>query len=367
VTIDNVIRVRSNYDGNDLVNGAIRNELVLPGGTQERVFARRSVLEALRTADQYLADRYGGDMHVVVVDAFRSQERQAAGFTRKLIEVLNGKITPSSDDLYDAGIAADGTFSLVRADRRSSLQIEARSHTEGLPGVRDIAERVKKSVLDVAQELVDISANVRVAGRHFQFPPSTLLNMDLPLDAHNNAHAGGGAVDAFLFSSGKLLNGHVPFDWVGVEASMDFLEDDANFDAYKARVQESPILQEHLRIQGIEGDITPAQWKFWRDAQRIMFHTMRRVGSTFFSDRACNGRGSFGGENWHFEPGNVVYDRRNRHTRVVYEGGFASQLPNSGNPGHALQKMGARKALAVWGGNGAHQQLRQGGFLDETA
>lgn len=364
VSIDGEIMTRPSYDGVDEVSGQFDQKLILPGGTEHGVYARRSVLEALKAANQYLSSRYPG-MRIGVVDAFRSKTRQVAGFSRKAMEVLGDNQQPDVPTLYKAGVTADGTFSLVRAVRDNSVYKEFVRDMEKSQEVIQLAEELGKDPSVVAIDLADVCANLRKASEVFSNTPTTPLNMDVPLNANNNAHAGGGAIDAFLYDAdGRMLNSHVPFDWVGPEAAMDFLEQDDSFDEFKARVRTNPMLQKHLEKQGITGEITESQWKFWREAQRIMFHVMTRVGATFFTDTACNRKSSdfFGGENWHFEPGNVAYDAASG--KPVYEGQSAGVVRDGGNPGHTLQKKG-RGVSAPWGGDAAHEQLRQKGLLKD--
>ena len=365
VDISGEIMTRSNYDGTDEITGEHRADLVLPAGTERGVYARRSVLEALKVANEYLSKHYGGDRQIGVVDAFRSRERQAAGFSRKTIEKLGKNRQPDISALYKAGVTADATFSFVRADRKSPVYQEFVRDLAASKEVIYLAQESGQDPKTVAMFLGDVCANLVRASKFFQETPSTPLNIDIPLDSNNNAHAGGGAVDAFLYDSkGRMLNSHVPFDWLGSEAAMDFLEQDDSFEEFKARVKEDPILQAHLAKQGIKGDITPAQWKLWKEAQRIIFYTMTGVGATFYSDTAKNRKSKdfFGGENWHFEPGNVVYDPATGEP--VYEDASARVVKDGGNPGHTLQKKGPGIS-APWGGDAAHSQLIQKGVLKE--
>ncbi|GEM_PF-2514960 len=363
VRIDNEIMTRPSYDGIDEVTGLYDKNLVLPAGTGS-VYARRSVLEALKAVNNYLEKYYGRGMQVGVVDAFRSKGRQVAGFSRKAIEVLAGDTQPNVSTIYKAGMIADGTFSLVRPFRDNPAYLEFVKDMGASKEVIDLAQELGKTPEAVAIDLADVCANLRKVSDVFQNTPATPLNIDMPLNANNNAHAGGGAVDAFLYDAkGRMLNGHVPFDWVGPEAAMDFLEQDGSFDDFKKRVKENPILQDHLEKQGLSGHITPAQWELWRTAQRVMYHVMVCVGSTFFSDTAANKNTPdfFGGENWHFEPGNVVYDVATREP--IYEGQSAGAVRDGGNPGHTLQKKG-RAVEAPWGGDAAHEQLVQKGIIE---
>ena len=359
VDIGNDIMTRGSYDGYDEVTGEFNEKLVLQGGTDGGVYARKAVLEALKAANQYLTNRYGTNaMMIGVVDAFRSRKRQVAGFSRKAVEVLDGNQQPDVPTLYRAGTTADGTFSLVRAFRNDPVYTQFVSDMAASKEVIALAAELGKDADTVAVDLADVCANLR-QGSNVVTP----LNMNLPLNSNNNAHAGGGAVDVFLYDgNGRILNGHVPFDWVGPEAAMDFLEQDDSFDAFKERVKTSPMLKAHLEKQGITGDVTEAQWKIFRDTQRIIYHTLTAVGSTFFTDSAVNKNSPdfFGGENWHFEPGNVVYAAATNE--VIYEAPSANVVRDGGNPGHTLQTKG-KGVEAPWGGDAAHAELKRRGIL----
>lgn len=89
---------------------------------------------------------------------------------------------------------------------------------------------------------------------------------------------------------------------------------------------------------------------------------MVRSGATFFTDTAVNRNSPdfFGGENWHFEPGNIVRDPANG--RFVYVAPSARVVWDGGNPGHTLQKRG-RNVAAPWGGDAAHADLIRRGVL----
>ncbi|MBI2453667.1 hypothetical protein HYV58_00640 [Candidatus Peregrinibacteria bacterium] len=361
VDMSGEIATRPSYDGIDTITGTYRSETVLPGGTARGVYGRKTVVETLKVANEYLQNRYGKGTEVVVVDAFRSKDRQVSGFSRIAIGELQGKQLPDCETLYKAGLKADGTFSLVRPEREHPVYKEFVRDISAMPDIKQLAEAVEKEVSEVVTGIADIAANLRHAKKFFPNAPLTPLSMDVPLNAHNNAHAGGGAVDAFLMHRGHILNSHVPFDYVGIEAAMDFLEQPDGLALYRAKVKESPVLQEHLRSQGIITEVTENQWEFWKQAQRIMFWVMKSTGSTYFSDTACNRANNFGGENWHFEPGNQVFNPAATEY-VVYTGAGYDQVQDAGNPGHTLQKLGP-KTPAVWGGDAAHKMLEEKGVL----
>ncbi len=364
VRIDGEIFCRPIYSGIDEVTGGFDANLCLPGGTEDGgMYARRSMLEALKVGNRYLAERYG-DMQVGVVDPFRSNERQSLGFSRLAIQALDGNQNPDIETLFNAGVTADNTFSLIRATRTAPQYLEFVRDMALTQEVKDLAQASGKDAMSVATILADVCANLRKASKTFSTAPATPLNMDLSLNGNNNAHAGAHAVDAFLYDSkGNMLNGQVPYDWMGgPEASMDYLENDANLARYNAKVKANPVLRRHLEKQGITGEVTEKQWQFWKQVQRIMYHTFHRIGATFFSDTQANQDSPdfFGGENWHIEAGNVAYDVATR--KPLYVGTAAKFVRDGGNPGHTLQKYGPN-VPATSGGDAGHAQLIKRGIL----
>lgn len=362
VNMSGEIQCRTPYDngGIELVDGSFNPNLLLPGGVIDGgVYGRRSLLEGIKKANRLLSEQYPG-AEIVVIDAFRSVKRQAMGFSKILNQVLKGNVNPSLSELYDFGSKADGVFSSVRADRQDPIAMEFIGDMHKNQQIADIARATGKSVQDVVNELLDMSANVRYSAKAnvFSETPSVPLNMDVPLVFSNNAHAGAGAIDAFLFIGEKLANGQIPYDYVGVkginlgdigvQGAMDYMENDANFDEYRKQVLINPQLQRHLDRLGV-GEVTWQQWIEWRDAQRIVFHVMVAVGATIFSDTQANRTDNWGRENWHFELPPLDKD---------------GNPLLGGNPGRALQTMGIKRAVATWGGVGAHEQLRKRGLLE---
>lgn len=157
----------------------------------------------------------------------------------------------------------------------------------------------------------------------------------------------------FHLTSTKLFKYFATFAWVNPDRnSAEYTESNENFDQFQKKAPKNPLLSEHLKRLGIDPqNISLKQWLFWREANRILHHTMRAVGATYYS--AADPKQ--GGENWHKEQGNIV--RNPANGEVIHTGGFADRYPESGNPGHALQKMAKGKATAVWGGKGAHEQI----------
>ncbi len=345
VALSDDIKVRDQYAGVELVDGSYNPRLVLPGGTGSSMYGRRGHVETLRAGNRLLAERYPG-MEMMVVDTFRSGVRQASGSSRLAIGKLGGNMNPDLATLYKAGIDGDKVFSLVRADREHPDAQEFLQDMSLHGDIAMICEIHRESMETVLFNLLDIAANMRAARPHLSGVPNLPLNVDVPLNFQNNAHAGGGASDLFLFENGNIANGQIPYDFSGIQGAMDYMEYPENFDAYNAFLRsgtpDAEYLKTHLQKLGIDGDVTSEQWIKWRDAQRIIFHTMKAVGATFFSDTAKSGDDFWGAENWHFE-GHQESDVRN------------------GNPGHALQM----KGTAVWSGRGAHQQLRAMGVLED--
>jgi hypothetical protein len=187
-----------------------------------------------------------------------------------------------------------------------------------------------------------------VIGANTSLGPTS--EFEVPLDFETNAHAGGGAVDMMLVDrEGKLLS-LVPFDYVGEEASIDYLEDDENFERFKEHAKNKPELLRHLKKIGYNTleDFDFVAWEKIREALRVLYHLTKALGCTYYSAHP-------GGESWHFEPDGIALYAPDG--TLVYESPLAEYFqPGSGNPGHTLQKLGP-KAVAVYGGFSAHQQV----------
>lgn len=340
------VRTRPSYDGFNEYGDEKNESIALAGGLENgELVVREGVARALDHAQQILDDVFGGEFNIVALDGFRSRDRQAAGFTRIMKEVLAGNENPSITEMYDAGMTADGTFAWVNADTDSAeyaaiaseLMATAKEEIEAIAARK--GEVTSEVVEELIYEIITISANSKVgpaAGR------------GVPLIFENNAHAGGGAVDMmFTDRTGKLIN-KVPFDFVGPEAGMDYMEDYANFEKFLATARGKGTLKKHLERMGFASPeaFTQKDWEMIRNALRIRYHLMKAVGATYYSAHDSND----GGEDWHIEPGNVTFGLNGK---VVSQTESASRVFDSGNPGHALQKHG-RQATAVWGGSTAH-------------
>ncbi len=340
------IQIRAVHDGLDAYGNPHNPKTVLPGGLDSgKLVVRESVARALDLAEQQLNRFFAGQYHIIGLDGFRSRDRQMAAFTGTLKDHLKAHSGDNQTltELYDAGVLADGVNAWVDADSESAAyKALARELTESPiihEEIKDIAVKNQIPEEEVIFNLITISANSSIG---------PAKDRRIPLIFENNSHAGGGAIDVMLADKqGRILN-PVPFDYVGKEASIDFLESDENCDALIRRIQKSPEspLAQHFKNIGM-ANTTMKDIHILREAIRIVHHLMTAIGATYYSSHDSKQ----GGENWHYEPGNIVY---NLDGSVYHRAKSADEFPDSGNPGHALQKKG-RDATAVWGGKTAHE------------
>ncbi len=344
------IIVRPSYDGIDEF-GKKRDEIALPGGLFDgKLVVRETFAKDLSRANKLLEKAFGGAYRLAALDGFRSWVRQAAGFTRLLrvhmerLGVTENNLDDRVLDFIRAGNLADGTFSWVNADVTSvtygEVMGELLRDDKFMAQLKEYAvtlKDVKDQMTEAMYVYITISANSGI-GR--------AANRGIPLIFEGNAHAGGGACDIFLVNARGIPLNHVPFDWSGPEAGMDYLENGTNFGLFKAKIATEPVLAAHVKHYGITAE--NFQWKHWeilRDAIRVLYHLTKAMGWTYYSS-------DHGGENWHIEGGNIGYNPLTGEVVYVEEGTHA-QFPDSGNPGHALQISG-REATAVWGGASGH-------------
>jgi hypothetical protein len=335
---------RPSYDGIDEY-GFSRPEIALPGGLQDGVLVvRETFARDLDDADAILQRVFRGEYTLCALDGFRSRDRQAAGFTRLLRgHMQNLGVTAENADrripeFLKAGNLADGTFSWVNANVSSAeynaVSAELSTDVGFMQQLQEYSEESGDG--DAMYTYITVSANSGI-GR--------AANRGIPLVFENNAHSGGGACDVFLLSgNGKPLN-HVPFDYSGPEAGMDYLEDDSHFEQFRAKAMTDELIRAHLSVLGVPPE--SFEWQHWvrlRSAIRVLYHLTKAKGWTYYSS-------DHGGENWHLEGGNIAYDLRGR---VIGSERTSETHPDSGNPGHALQKHG-RDAVGVWGGHSGHQ------------
>lgn len=148
VNMANEIECRTPYDngGVRLVDRTLDSSLLLPGGTLDGgVYGRRSLLQGMKGANRILAGRYPG-AEMVIVDGFRSVKRQALGFSMILNQVLKGNVTPTTSELYELGLKADGVFSSVRADREDPIAMEFIDNMTASKEIQNIAKGAGRSV-----------------------------------------------------------------------------------------------------------------------------------------------------------------------------------------------------------------------------
>lgn len=343
---------RASYDGLDEYGNSFNAKIVLKGGLPEgKLVVRENVARALDYAQLLLTRFFAGEYSIVAIDGFRSRDRQMDGFTRTMKEVMEAKniTNPTLTELFEVGNTADGTFSWVNGDKKSAefqtLAQELLSDPTSQQEIQEIAtknlgegETLEDKIADVVYSLITISANSNIGPAKDQ---------KIPLDFEGNAHAGGGAIDMMLADKNGRILSPVPFDYVGEEAGMDFLESDENCDALIRKIQSEPnsILAQHFKKIGMSA--TMKDIRILREAVRIAYHLMKTIGATYYS--ADNPKD--GGENWHYQPGNRIYDLDGN----VYQSSESAETnPDSGNTGHTIQKKG-RDATAVWGGETGHK------------
>lgn len=344
------IQIRAVHDGFDAYGNPHNPNTVLPGGLADgKLVVRESVARALDLAEQQLNEFFAGQYHLVGLDGFRSRDRQMAAFTGTLKQNLGvqNSINPTLTELYDAGTLANGVNAWVDTDKESekyqTLARELAGSMIAHEELNDIAAKTQTSLEEIISSVITISANSSIG---------PAKDRQIPLVFENNSHAGGGAIDLMLTDSqGRILN-PVPFDYVGEEASIDFLERDEHCDALIQRIQNAPQspLAQHFKNIGM-ASATMKDMHVLREAIRIAHHLMTTLGATYYSAHDSKQ----GGENWHYEPGNVVY---NLDGSVYHKAESANEFPDSGNPGHTLQKHG-RGATAVWGGKTAHELAKR--------
>lgn len=354
------VLICSSYDGRNEY-GQYRPEIALAGGLDNgQLVLRETPATAMEFLNQLVAEASEGQFQIVLLDGFRSGIRQAAGFTRLLREQMKLKGLQDTDihsrlaEFLEAADTADGTFSWVNLQTGDDLE-RVISLVKGdraiMQQIGDIAAQKVQEHFDPAlieEEIVHyltVSANSGIGH-----------GTGLPLNFENNAHAGGGACDVFVVRSKGLspLN-IVPFDYAGPEAGMDFMEQPGAFDAYKAAAATNEQLSKHLKALGCDtvDAFQQSDWSRIQSAIRILYHASMGIGCTYYSS-------THGGENWHLEPGNRVFDPATGNV-VAFEKLTVGLHPDSGNPGHALQKLGPGNA-AVWGGHTAHQLAKKLGL-----
>lgn len=354
------VMIRGCYDGTDEY-GERRADIALPGGVEGgKLLLRQTVAFGIQLLDQLVYEASDGEFIVAALDGFRSERRQAAGFTRllrqqmDLLGVTDGNHVERLPDFMRCSRTADGTFSWVRLAASEQLEAAKKQLDEDATfkerltdwlladlQMNDIRDLRAQDYMQGVKEYLTVSANSGIG-----------IGGGLALKSECNAHAGGGACDVFVVDreTGKPMN-IVPFDYPGPEAGMDFMEGEGAFDRYLAAAEKNPLLKAHLQKLGTTvSAFSLADWERIREAIRILYHAAKGAGFTYYSS-------DHGGENWHLEPGNIIYEPSTGGV-VAFEALTAELHPDSGNPGHTLQRLG-KNAVAVWGGSTAHEIARQ--------
>ena len=351
--------LRPIYDGVDPLDGSQNPADSLPGGVEGKMYVRESVAIALKAFTDYLRERYGDRVKPILVDAFRSFQRQAAGHSGLIVRALGDNKKPSAEQFFNAGQKADATFSYVRLNHSSPEVVtflgDVRGSADLSKDLQVLAGKMRVPFDELLMEWATFCVNLNVRQQlGFDRDVANPYNSDRggDLNFEGNAHAGGGAVDGFLGLDGRIVSSLAKYDHMGPWAAKEILENPANFERYRLAASTNPELSSILQSLGIKPEtMTFEQWQFAMEANRVYHHATKRMGATYYS--AANPEE--GGENWHVEFGNVVRDPRNGN--IIHQAPSASRYWNSGNPGHALQRMPQGKAIAVWGGTAAHRQL----------
>lgn len=346
--------IRGAYEGFSPYDGTYDPRSVLGGGLRDGAFVlREAAARSVSLAAQTLDKLSGGQFKLVGLDAFRSGLRQQLGYTTKLREQMT-MIGLTDDDVNNnrrvaefigCSVRGDGVFSWVKVAKDgvyTALAAELMANDVG-DGCRQYADANPKwgNVDDALYEYIIASRN---AGIGLAATRGTLV-------WENNAHAGGGACDLMVVDSNDVLKAITPFDFPGHMSAYDYLETDANFDEYSAALETNEVLRNHLVACGYDPDnFTFGNWEYLRAVKRAQYHLFRAMNFSFYS------MGHHGGEHWHEEPGNRVYDPFTG--KIVWtESQTAAQYPDRGNPGHSLQYFGPND-IAVWGGATAHAIAR---------
>lgn len=353
------VMIRSSYDGIDEFGD---KQDPLPGGlVGGKLVLRETAVRGIELVDQLVYEASDGEFVIAALDGFRSEQRQVAGFTRLLKQQMSvARVTEDNHadsqnipSFMRCSRIADGTFSWVRVAESPQFQSVLSRLQQDAEFTAGIAQWI---MADLDLDLRDVQVHHYEAAIREYLTVSANCGFGhgagLPLNSECNAHAGGGACDVFVIdkATGKPIN-LVYFDYTGPEAAIDFMEHDGAYEQYCTAVGQNPLLAQYLRRCGFDdiSQFTLHEWEKIRGAIRILYHAAKGAGFTYYSS-------DHGGENWHLEPGNIIYEPSTGGV-VAFEGLTAQLHPNSGNPGHTLQTLG-KGAVAVWGGATAHSHAR---------
>ncbi len=355
VAINDIMYCTPDYAGTDMF-GVKNPSRRLPGCVKGGlIVVRKGMADGFRFLGGLIRQTFGGAFEFHGIDGYRSTITSAALFLRKAMEIAaaNGvDLSRCSDiELLKFGRDADVTCAWVRLVEDVMYQAVVNDLSRDAKFKRQLQEAIDGGVLkgtlaDALAEYIIISANMNL-GR--------AANRGIKLNAHKNAHPGGGALD--LGIRGKLRGKtvplfHLPFDFAHSYASMTFLEDPANFDRYVQLAKENTELRAHLVNLGIASpeEFMRSDWDTFRTAQRILTHSILSAGGSFYDP----GDPAEAGEFWHWQLGATVYDVRTGEP-VVVEENFGAEYPNSGNTCHTLLRVPAGpKRVATRTGNSAY-------------
>jgi len=277
------------YDGKTEY-GTDHNEL-LPGGVEGgKLVVRETVARMLDEANRALQEAFADEHQLAALDGFRSGERQKAGWDRlrqKLLAEAGIKDVnePSVANLYTFGLASDDTFAFVNPDTNSP---EYQALADELKADKVFMEELRAAARedddDPIFNYIAISAN---AGK------GRAVGRNIPLIANPMAHNSGAAIDAMLIGRDGTLRSHIPFDFPGEIARMDFLERPDAFEVYTTALRDNQGLRAHVKEIGLDPDnLTEGQFNKMRMDQRVLRALMDAVGATMYV-----------GETWHFNGG----------------------------------------------------------------
>lgn len=359
VAINGDLHCTSDYRGIDMF-GVKRPERLLPGGVPgDKILLRRGMAEGFIFLNRLLKDEFAGAYEVQGLDGYRSTLTSTNLHLRKAKEIaaMQGVDLTKADDLQllQFGRAADVTCSWVRIvndDTYLKVMEDLRKDNKFVHSVDEaIAGGVVKSTLEEAlEDYITITANFgfgRAAGRGIR------------LNAHKNAHPGGGAFDWIL--RGKFRGKTVPlalfpFDFAHPYASMTFLESPDCLSRYVQLARENSELRDHLAMLGATPeDLTQNDIEVFQRAQRVWYHLIMSAGGSFYDPGDPNEPGEF----WHAQLGLLVYDGRTGKVAVA-EKNFGGQYPNSGNTCHTLMRVPAgSQRVATRTGNSAYAYVEK--------
>lgn len=342
--------IRPVYAGYSRIHGWFDLTEVLPGTTGNTLYVRKAVAEWIKRLSDYVSRKHG--YKLIVVDGFRHYETQASGFSRLFLDMLWNRSTLS--EIYWAWLRADWIFSFVDTQK---MDLSWGSHRER--EIALIAEKVQKSPSEVKQELQTMFYNLALYRKSTNIavpfiPEVDQLIQDSPENIfyfQNNAHAGGGAVDIFLWKehAGNIVPiNHVPFDFCGKngESTIDFLEKRENWEMYRTLAKKDERVRTYLKSIWVDPDDIPdTQFIEWQSAIRILYNWVKRMWGT-----------TYNGENWHFNFWNIVLDPENNEE--IHRGLCTQIQEKTGNSCQAILIHGPEKGIQTFTGNGAHEILR---------